>query len=155
MRDWPNKRGDIGEPGVLADGHAIPTLELSIAETLARLRTVATSIDADVPFEATGHRGLDRSQRRYPESVGRAMGEAMGEALRNWSACGAECRTCRPRGIQHRTTRCRCPSRTTVWASIHGVPPERLGIQVSIAVGLPNSPAGARRSAALRAAAPG
>ncbi|WP_440714227.1 sensor histidine kinase [Gordonia sp. FQ] len=75
-------RGALDELSRLAEGPDPNAPDVSVVGTLARLRTFATAIDPDIPV---GHPddALDPSVPRYPDAVVRAMAEAMGEALRN------------------------------------------------------------------------
>ncbi|MEZ5210143.1 sensor histidine kinase [Gordonia sp. (in: high G+C Gram-positive bacteria)] len=76
-------RAALDELTRLARGPDPHAADVSIAETLARLRTFAAAIDPEVPVGNAGHDGLDPAVPRYPESAVQAMVEAMGEALRN------------------------------------------------------------------------
>ena len=106
--------------------------ELSLLETVARLRSVAASVAPDVPVGVDQDPGFDPADVRYPSAAVRAISEAMGEALRNSLHHAG-------RDAQRATLIEPEPDRLLVTVGDDGVgfdlaavPPERLGIAISI-----------------------
>lgn len=122
----------LDELAVLADGAVAGEGRLSIAETVARLRTLASSIEVDVPVGSTTDGDLDVRAPRYPETAVRAVSEAMGEALRNSvhhaGAAAERAILVEPGADALRVT----VADNGVGFDVAAVPPERLGIEVSI-----------------------
>ncbi|GAC56438.1 putative two-component histidine kinase [Gordonia hirsuta DSM 44140 = NBRC 16056] len=125
-------RDVLGELDELAAAEGVIDGQLSVNEAVARMRTLAATIDADVPIGVHAPEQLDRTVARYPEPVIRAMTEAMGEALRN-SVLHAGPDAERVILIE--------PAEEQIAVSVADngvgfdpaqVPPERLGIRVSI-----------------------
>ncbi|MBM7369286.1 sensor histidine kinase [Gordonia hydrophobica] len=105
--------------------------DLTAAETLGRLRAAVTSIDPEISV-VIRRDGVDPQDARYPSPVVRALGEAVGEAVRNsvgHAGPDAECAVLIETGPD--------TLRVTVVDDGDGfdpsaVPPERLGVEVSI-----------------------
>ena len=103
--------------------------EVSAAEALARLRAAVTAVDTDITVMTDRDDAVDD---RYPLVVVRALAEAVGEAVRNsvgHAGDDAECAVLIEVGVD--------ALRVTVADDGVGfdptaVPPERLGIEVSI-----------------------
>lgn len=57
--------------------------EIGAAEAVVRLRTFAAAVDPGVDAVVGGAEGLERNVPRYPVGAVRVLSEAMGEALRN------------------------------------------------------------------------
>lgn len=116
--------------------------QLTAAEAVARLRTAVTTIDADIPIGVVEDEdgdeggdegdGLDRAAAGYPEAVVRALAEALGEALRN-SLRHAGPDADRLVLIEVSAARLQVSvGDNGVGFDVTAVPPERLGIAVSI-----------------------
>ncbi|GAA3952881.1 sensor histidine kinase [Gordonia caeni] len=132
----------LDELAALADGPVADGTRLSVAETVARLRTLASSIEADVPVGSVADGDLDVGAPRYPEAAVRAVSEAMGEALRNSVHHAGDTAE---RAILVEPG----PDGLLVTVADNGagfdvaaVPPERLGIEVSIRSRLQELPGG-------------
>ena len=144
-------RSALHELALIADdGPDSADAELSIAETVARLRTLATSIEADASLGVVNKEGLDEAVPRYPEYAVRAMAEAMGEGLRNSVMhAGADAE----RAILVEAG----PDWILLTVADNGdgfdldeVPPERLGIEVSIRARLEGIPGGSAALGSVR-----
>lgn len=132
----------LHELAVLADGSTADGARLSAAEAVARLRTLASSIEGDVPVGVRTGENLDMTAPRYPEVAVRAVSEAMGEALRNSvEHAGVDAESLilvEPSGRSLRVT----VADNGVGFQVDAVPPERLGIEVSIRSRLCDLPGG-------------
>ncbi|MFT3661307.1 MAG: ATP-binding protein [Gordonia sp. (in: high G+C Gram-positive bacteria)] len=141
-------RAALDELAALAGGPDDKS-EVSAAETVARLRTMAASIDVDVPVGEVEEEALDTGVPRYPAAAVRAIAEAMGEALRNAMIhAGPE--------AEHAVLIEPWSDSLLVTVADNGagfdpaaVAPERLGIEVSIRSRMGELPGG---SAELRSA---
>lgn len=117
--------------------------QLSAAETVARLRTLAAAVDADVPLVIDAVDGLDQSAPRYREGAVRAVTEALGEALRNSLLhAGAEAERLVLVELFEDAFEVSIAD-NGVGFDVDAVPPERLGIVVSIRARLADVPGGA------------
>lgn len=118
----------LAELEVLARG-ADESGEVDATEALARLRAAVTSADPDVTVLTDRDEFVDA---RYPLRVVRALAEAVGEAVRNsaeHAGAAAECAALvELRGDSLRVT----VADDGVGFDPTAVPPERLGIEVSI-----------------------
>lgn len=142
-------RAALDELAILAGETEDDDSLLTVDETVARLRTMATSIEADI---AIGHVRDDRVDARVPRyraTVIRAVAEAMGEALRN---------SVRHAGSAAERAIMIEPSADAILVTVADngagfdvdrVPPERLGIEVSIRGRIADLPGG---SAQVRSA---
>lgn len=116
---------------------------MSAAETVARLRTLAAAVDADVPLVIDAVDGLDQSAPRYREGAVRAVTEALGEALRNSLLhAGAEAERLVLVELFEDAFEVSIAD-NGVGFDVDAVPPERLGIVVSIRARLADVPGGA------------
>ncbi|MFC0313933.1 sensor histidine kinase [Gordonia phosphorivorans] len=135
-------RSALHELAVIADGPDSAHEVLSIAETVARLRTMATSIEADVPLGVVNKDGLDEAAARYPEYAIRAIAEAMGEAMRNSVMhAGPEAERAALVEVEAESILLTVAD-NGVGFEVADVPPERLGIEVSIRARLEDTPGG-------------
>ncbi|MFZ2511913.1 MAG: ATP-binding protein, partial [Gordonia sp. (in: high G+C Gram-positive bacteria)] len=135
QRDDPRLPGQaqqaLEELSRIADGHD-EKAQLSAAETVARLRAVASSVDVDVPIGLVPTDGLDHAVPRYPEAAVRAVSEALGEALRNSSMhAGADAERVVLVDLFADAFEVSVAD-NGVGFDVAAVPPERLGIVVSI-----------------------
>lgn len=132
----------LDELARLADGYDDDGLA-SAAEASARLRTFATAVDADVPVGVLPADGMDQSEPRYPEVAVRAVGEALGEALRNVALhAGPDADRLVLIELFDDALEVSVAD-NGVGFDVAAVPPERLGIVVSIRARLDDLPGGA------------
>ncbi len=134
-------RAALDELAILSDDDVNETT-LGVAESLARLRAAAVEVNGKVHVDSRIPSGLDTDEPRYPAIAVRALAEAVGEAVRN---------TVRHAGEGASSLVLAEPSADALRVTIiddgcgfdlDEVPPERLGLEVSIRARLTELPGG-------------